>query len=155
MQAWFVMVSFNSQCPELLNKRHVLRVDMYRRRKNFMICPWLNTEHVGICSGTRVPHVPSIERMERYCFRNGFVSCPIYLEQIGMPDGIQPVPVSDAEIRPGTVPVCAGATGRKKGYAKGAPYQGRRRRSRGSFLSGKTGKKRRGMSRSAVLSDLS
>jgi hypothetical protein len=124
-----------------------------------MICPWLNTEHVGICSGTRVPHVPSIERMERYCFRNGFVSCPIYLEQIGMPDGIQPVPVSDAEIRPGTVPVCAGATGRKKGYANGAPYQGRRRRSRGSFLSGlsaKAGKERArpGMTASAVLSDL-
>jgi hypothetical protein len=121
-----------------------------------MICPCFNTEHIGICSGTAAPHIPSIERMERYCFRDGFVSCAIFQQQLGLPGAVDPGLDLEAEILRGTVPVSAGAPRSQGRYAKVTSPRGHRRQRRVPLFPGQTGRKsaKLGMTLSAVLSKL-
>ncbi len=107
-----------------------------------MLCPCLNTEHIGICSGTAAPHIPSIERMERYCFRDGFVSCAIYQQQLGLPGSAESEPDLGAESRRGTHPVSAGAARSRGAHARGASPQRRSPRRREPIFAGKQGRRK-------------
>lgn len=34
-----------------------------------MTCPYFRDEYVGLCTAKKRPYVPSIDEMERYCFK--------------------------------------------------------------------------------------
>lgn len=41
-------------------------------------CPYFHDESVGLCTALRLLHIPSIAKMERYCFRDRHTSCARY-----------------------------------------------------------------------------
>lgn len=115
-----------------------------------MICPCLNTEHAGICSGTAAPHAPSIERMERFCFRDGFESCAIYQQQLGLPAAAEVVPVFAGDTADVGRPGSAGPAATQGRTRRGALRQKRRTQRRHSLFPARPGKRSAGFD--AVLS---
>jgi hypothetical protein len=41
-----------------------------------MSCPFLKEGYVGICTASENVYIPSIARMETWCFSRGHESCP-------------------------------------------------------------------------------
>jgi hypothetical protein len=41
-----------------------------------MNCPYFRESYFGICVAPDSVHVPSIDEMERLCFRSSYVTCP-------------------------------------------------------------------------------
>lgn len=41
-----------------------------------MNCPYFRESYFGICVAPRSVHVPSIDEMERLCFRSSYINCP-------------------------------------------------------------------------------
>ncbi len=41
-----------------------------------MSCPYLKESYFAICSAPNVIHVPTIDEMERFCFKSSYCSCP-------------------------------------------------------------------------------
>jgi len=121
-----------------------------------MICPCLNTEHIGICSGTTAPHIPSIERMERYCFRDGFVSCAIFHQQLGLPGATEGAPELDTETAHATVLSSKRAGVSRSRRTKPGSPQERPRKGCTPRFSGNLGRKsvRLALTLSAVLTGL-
>ena len=43
-----------------------------------MSCPCFIEDYFGVCTASKVPYIPSIGELERYCFQDDFQSCPIF-----------------------------------------------------------------------------
>lgn len=41
-----------------------------------MDCPYFRASYFGICVAPNSVHVPSIDEMERLCFRSSYINCP-------------------------------------------------------------------------------
>ncbi len=41
-----------------------------------MSCPYFRTSYFGVCVAEGSIHVPSIDEMERFCFRSWYSTCP-------------------------------------------------------------------------------
>jgi hypothetical protein len=41
-----------------------------------MTCPFFKESYFGICDAQDAIHVPSIDEMERFCFRSSYSTCP-------------------------------------------------------------------------------
>jgi hypothetical protein len=41
-----------------------------------MSCPYFKESYFGICVAQDAIHVPSIDEMERFCFRSWYSTCP-------------------------------------------------------------------------------
>ena len=41
-----------------------------------MSCPFFKESHFGICIVPEAIHVPSIDEMERFCFKAWYFTCP-------------------------------------------------------------------------------
>ena len=41
-----------------------------------MSCPYFRESHFGMCTAVDSIHIPSIDEMERFCFRPWFDRCP-------------------------------------------------------------------------------
>ncbi len=41
-----------------------------------MNCPYFRESYFGICVAPDSVHVPSIDEMERLCFRSSYITCP-------------------------------------------------------------------------------
>lgn len=42
------------------------------------MCPWFKAESIGVCISSMMPYIPTIEELERLCFREAFPGCPYY-----------------------------------------------------------------------------
>ena len=52
-----------------------------------MTCPYFDGSYIGTCGASASRYVPSIERMETYCFKQTHSLCPVlseYLYEINM-----------------------------------------------------------------------
>lgn len=47
-----------------------------------MSCPYFDGRYIGICGASASRYVPSIERMETYCFKQGYRFCPTLSEYL-------------------------------------------------------------------------
>jgi hypothetical protein len=47
-----------------------------------MSCPYFEEGYIGTCGASASRYVPSIERMETYCFKQTYGLCPILSEYI-------------------------------------------------------------------------
>ncbi len=47
-----------------------------------MSCPYFDEGYIGTCSASESRYVPSIERMETYCFKKTFRLCPTLSEYL-------------------------------------------------------------------------
>jgi hypothetical protein len=45
-------------------------------KEEFMSCPYFKEGYLGICVAPDAIHVPSIDEMERLCFRSWYRTCP-------------------------------------------------------------------------------
>lgn len=42
-----------------------------------MSCPYFEEGYIGTCKASEPTHVPTIEVMERYCFKKTYGQCPM------------------------------------------------------------------------------
>jgi len=47
-----------------------------------MSCPYLDGRYIGACGASVSKYVPSIERMETYCFQQTYRCCPTLSEYL-------------------------------------------------------------------------
>lgn len=45
-----------------------------------MSCPYFEEGYVGTCGASETTYVPSIERMENFCFKAAYRLCPVLSE---------------------------------------------------------------------------
>jgi len=45
-------------------------------KEKIMSCPYFKEGYFGICVAPDAIHVPGIDEMERFCFREGYGNCP-------------------------------------------------------------------------------
>ena len=43
-----------------------------------MSCPCFIEDYFGVCTASKVPYIPSIAELERYCFNVNFKLCPVF-----------------------------------------------------------------------------
>jgi hypothetical protein len=43
-----------------------------------MVCPCFIEDYAGFCTSSDIPYVPSIDKMEKFCFTEQFASCMLY-----------------------------------------------------------------------------
>jgi len=47
-----------------------------------MCCPYFDERYIGTCGASASRYVPSIERLETYCFKHTYRHCPTLLEYL-------------------------------------------------------------------------
>lgn len=55
-------------------------------KEKAMNCPYFRESYFGICVAPDSVHVPSIDEMERLCFKPSYVNCPNLLSLKDAPD---------------------------------------------------------------------
>ncbi len=52
-----------------------------------MSCPYFKEGYVGACTASESIYIPSIARMELYCFKEGYRFCPNLVAEEVTPEG--------------------------------------------------------------------